>query len=155
MAMTDNESDKPFQYSIRSILRVQAGLAGIIAVAVYVHNLDAGWSGETISGPYYAMYTVFWCCIGYFVARCFAGRLTAVLLSMVFAAMASGTFVRPKCDNPRDFAFFGMAVAVSAFVGFGWFDRFATPFWQMSGDARDVPATAKPPISPDREDAGG
>lgn len=146
--MTGNPTSRPFQYTIRNILRAQAGLAGIIAVAVYVHTLKPGWSGTTIFGPWYAICTVFWCVVGYLIARCFFGRFTAFVLSMAFATFASCTFARPKYDHPRDFAILGMVVAISAFLGFGWLDRMTIPFLRWKGVTPSGSAIAEPRQSP-------
>jgi hypothetical protein len=130
-------SGRPPPYTVGNVLRIPAGIAGIIALAVYVHNLEASWYGATISGYFYAFATVFWCFVSYLIARCFCGRFTSLLLSMVIAAHASCAFARPKCDDTGSFAVFGMAVALSAFFALGWLDRIATPFSQRSFGATD------------------
>lgn len=140
-----------FQYTIRSILRTQAGLAGIIAVAVYVHRLEPSWlEGQTISGFVYAVTTFFWAVVGYCSGRCFFSRGTSLLLSMAFTAFASCTFTRAKCDHPRDFAILGMIVAISVFIGFGWLDRMTIPLLRWSGDMPHGPIAAEPPMASDR-----
>lgn len=151
--MTERQKTRRFQYTIRSVLRAQAGIAGIIAVAVYVHNLQPGWlEGSTISGASYAVTTCFWAIAGYSVGRCFFGRVTALLLSMALAGIASCTFVRPKCDHPRDFAILGMVVAISVFVGLGWLDRMPIPALRWSGDMPS--GSAAPESRGSLDDAG-
>lgn len=113
------------RFTLWNLLRAQAGLAGIVAIAAHVHFLRPV---ANISGFEYTIITAAWGTAAYVLVRCMSlWRLTALLLAMVFSAIASTMVMRLAFNHPVESAIYGMAIAFSMFIAFGWLDRARAP----------------------------
>ena len=137
--MTDCPQPPPasrsrWQFSLFELFRVQAGVAGVVAVAAYVHRLHAGWSQWFASGSEFAATTVSSALVGYVFCRGFFGRLTGLLAGIALAGAAGSSSLGYRDYRAQEFAFLGMLVACSLFLGFGWIDRGTLSFLKRKGN---------------------
>jgi hypothetical protein len=122
-----------WQFSLGELFRTQAGAAGVVAVAAYIHRLHSGWPVYYVSGVKFATVTVLSALFAYVACRCFLGRFTGLLAGMALAGMAGSLFLWRRGDDMREFAVLGMLVACSLFMAVGWIDRCRAPFLRRSG----------------------
>ena len=115
--------------TIRRLLRIQAGVAGALAILVYLHLLRPGWTGSAISPIEYAIVTTWFFFLGYFAGRCFFRRRIALIIGMGCAGRASLEFCRAKVDHPYFFILLGLLFGLSLYVALSWLDRDDTPYF--------------------------
>ena len=133
----------PRQFSIARLLRIHAGIGGVLAIAVAAAHLHPHCHEGPIPPMPFAAATVAAALVAYFFFRHVFRRRIALLAAMAAAAIVADRFSRPKCDQ-MEVAALGMLVPLALFIGFGWLDQFSDASIAVS-DSPSAHPTSDPP----------
>jgi hypothetical protein len=122
-----------FQFGLSRLFRIQFGLAGLAAVATYVHAMPPTFYGKSISWIAFLIATSLASVVAYLVALAYVvaysvarqlpGQLAVRLAVLASGGVVGAFFARPKADESGWLLLLGAGVAMSWLVALGPIDR--------------------------------